>query len=370
LAQLTQRSSRGADVRVVVGEAMPYGEGSLRSVLEAAGVNVLGQASEPEDLERIVRAADPDVLVLDVAAGAMTVLAAREWAPRTAIVVVWPAAVQAEGADQHVEPSRVPTDLVPAVLAAPGRHRTPTPRALRIADVVVVPDVETDLAEPDPVPSSADVVPLVVPEIGGYETAAAESMAGVRRLRSSLALVAASLFLVLVVALASQPVTPSGTFAQGPEPAPGQGPTPGQGGPGGIDGNGHLEPSATGPRNLVGSSSLSEVTVVSTLAGGRVRAPAPRRAPQQRRRRRRHNRRQRRRRRGDKGGDQGGDHGQSGDPHGHNGDPHGQGQGHTSGASHQRGSENSNGSSDGPGNSAFGHSHNSGGNSSHGNPHD
>ena len=67
-------------VRVVVGEAAPAGAGTLRSILESEGFEVVGQASSAEQLQPVLAAADPQVIVFDAYTSATTVLSARDWA--------------------------------------------------------------------------------------------------------------------------------------------------------------------------------------------------------------------------------------------------------------------------------------------------
>ncbi len=111
-------------VRVVVGEAAPAGAGTLRSILQAEGFEVVGQASSAEQLKPVLAAADPQVIVFDAYTTATTVLSARDWAPRAGIVVVWPSSVLAPGADQQVEPARAQTELGDAVRRAVRIRRT------------------------------------------------------------------------------------------------------------------------------------------------------------------------------------------------------------------------------------------------------
>ncbi|MEA2551600.1 MAG: hypothetical protein QOE25_1369, partial [Actinomycetota bacterium] len=115
-------TSTNAGVRVLVCEAGPPVDGSLYSILEAEGFDLVGLLATAEALERLLPMMDPNVLVLDAEAGAMALLAARELAPQVAVVVVWPAGTRAETADQFVEPSRAATELGAAVLRASRRH--------------------------------------------------------------------------------------------------------------------------------------------------------------------------------------------------------------------------------------------------------
>src|SRR5438876_313197 len=102
-------------VRVVLGEAAEPYPGPLRLALLGARIDVVGQASNIAELDRVLDGVHPEALVLDAQMGALAVLAARERSPGSGIVVVWPAGVSAEIADERVEPSRVVHELGPAV---------------------------------------------------------------------------------------------------------------------------------------------------------------------------------------------------------------------------------------------------------------
>ncbi len=98
-------------VRVVLGEAAETYSGPLRSALEHEGFDIIGQASNRDELERVLATAEPTAIVLDARMDAMAVLAARKKLPDAGIVVVWPPGVRAPVADEQVEPSRVYQDL-------------------------------------------------------------------------------------------------------------------------------------------------------------------------------------------------------------------------------------------------------------------
>lgn len=297
---------RGAGVGVVVGEEAPHGRGSLRSILESEGFTVLGQASNPEDLERILTSTDPDVLVLDAQAGATTVLAAREWAPRVRIVVVWPADVRAEAADQHVVPSQAATELGGAVLMAARSRRMPPAPPTIVPAVLVVPDVEAEVPVPVPVLAADGVV--VLPETDPQEAAGAAALTPARRAWTSFALAAACLLVAFVAAFASQPGSRSGLLAEPPAVTPPDVGRPGNGGAGGNAGNHHnppLQPSGV-PRPprvqdpagqviglLVGTAPSAGATDGTTTrsSGGQAGDPAVRDRSLQRRHQRRHDRR-------------------------------------------------------------------------------
>jgi DNA-binding NarL/FixJ family response regulator len=108
---LEVRLGRKSIVRVVLGEAAEMSPGPLRSALEHEGFDIIGQASNRDELEQVLAATEPTAIVLDATMDAMTVLAAREKHPDAGIVVVWPRGVLAPVADERVEPSRVYQDL-------------------------------------------------------------------------------------------------------------------------------------------------------------------------------------------------------------------------------------------------------------------
>ena len=108
---LKGRLGRKSIVRVVLGEAAEMSSGPLRSALEHEGLDIIGQASNRDELEQVLAATEPTAIVLDATMDAMAVLAAREKHPDAGIVVVWPTGVLAPVADEQVEPSRVYQDL-------------------------------------------------------------------------------------------------------------------------------------------------------------------------------------------------------------------------------------------------------------------
>ena len=296
----------GHGVGVVVGEDADHGRGVLRSILESEGFTVLGQASTSHDLERLLISTNPDVLVLDAQAGATTVLAARELAPQVRIVVVWPAAVRAEGADQHVLPAEAATALGAAVLMAARSYRMPSA-----------------IPVPIPVPVAVPAVSMI-PDGGAAvsETEAAPEADGSaatpdRRAWASFALAAAALVVAFVAASTIQ--LPRSGFLAEPSVAPpviehpvgGDG--SGGGGSPGNAGNQHAQPpqppGATRPPRVqaqpdqgivfgvgtVPPAGTSDGTTTSSRGGSAVdRGVRDRNV--QRRHHRRHQRRHRRRR--------------------------------------------------------------------------
>ena len=129
-------------VQVVLGEA-ERADGLLRFVLEAEGFDLVGMASNDEELSRVLRGAKPSVLVLDGGISAAAALDARQRIDGAALVVVWPDGVSAVLAEERVEPHMVIEDLGDAVRRAAAR--------VERADTIVVPEAET------PVPAVAAV---------------------------------------------------------------------------------------------------------------------------------------------------------------------------------------------------------------------
>ena len=93
-------------VRVVVGQGDPA-RGALRNVLEDDGFEVVGEATVGADLAHILRAEQPDVVVLDDAIGVAAAQLVAELAPRAKLVVIWPAGVVPIGGATRVDPGEV-----------------------------------------------------------------------------------------------------------------------------------------------------------------------------------------------------------------------------------------------------------------------
>jgi hypothetical protein len=123
-------------VQVVLGEA-ERADGLLRFVLEAEGFDLIGMASNDEELSRVLRGAKPSVLVLDGGISAAAALDARQRIDGAALVVVWPDGVSAVLAEERVEPHMVIEDLGDAVRRAAAR--------VERADTIVVPEAETSV---------------------------------------------------------------------------------------------------------------------------------------------------------------------------------------------------------------------------------
>jgi hypothetical protein len=132
-------------VQVVLGEA-ERADGLLRFVLEAEGFDLVGLASNDEELERVLRGARPSVVVLDGGISAAAALHVRECLEDAALVVVWPDGVSTVLAEERVEPNLVIEDLGDAVRRAADRLRHPI-EPIEPIDPIVVPDVEDDGAE-------------------------------------------------------------------------------------------------------------------------------------------------------------------------------------------------------------------------------
>ncbi|MGH2679770.1 MAG: hypothetical protein ACRDG8_04705 [Actinomycetota bacterium] len=168
-------------VQVVLGEA-DRSDGLLRFVLEAEGFDLVGLASNDEELARVLRGARPSVVVLDGGISAVAALDARTFADGAALVVVWPDGVSAGIAAERVEPSMVIEDLGDAVRRAASlvvRREEP----IRVAKAV----------NPAPVTVAAS---LAVERI---ERSAARR----RKTRRAQLLVAAATWLLIITALSA-----------------------------------------------------------------------------------------------------------------------------------------------------------------------
>lgn len=171
-------------VQVVLGEA-ERADGLLRFVLEAEGFDLIGMASNDEELSRVLRGAKPSVLVLDGGISAAAALDARQRIDGAALVVVWPDGVSAVLAEERVEPHMVIEDLGDAVRRAAAR--------VERADTIVVPEAET------PLPAPEAAVPRNVPPVG-TEPEPALPQPWRRRGRVAQVLVAAATWLLVITA--------------------------------------------------------------------------------------------------------------------------------------------------------------------------
>ena len=104
-------------VQVVLGEG-ERNDGLLRFILEGEGFDIVGLASDDDELARVLRGARPEVMVLDGGISAPAALEARERAKGASLVVVWPDGVAAVIAEERVDPSSSIWELGDAVRRA------------------------------------------------------------------------------------------------------------------------------------------------------------------------------------------------------------------------------------------------------------
>jgi hypothetical protein len=116
---------REQKVQVVLGEAERT-DGLLRFVLEGEGFDIVGLASNDQELLRVVNGARPDVVVLDAGISAPAAMEARKRVDGAPLVVVWPDGVAAVLAEERVDPFDSISDLGDAVRRAAelGRRQT------------------------------------------------------------------------------------------------------------------------------------------------------------------------------------------------------------------------------------------------------
>jgi hypothetical protein len=130
-------------VRVVVAEAAAA-PGPLHYLLEGEGFQILGCASDDVDLARLLsQSMRPDVIVIDAEVPAESVVIAREFAPDSELIVVWPDGVTPPAWADRVPPALVFQDLGTAVYRAADRSRLRHPVADESLDL-------DDEAEPEP----------------------------------------------------------------------------------------------------------------------------------------------------------------------------------------------------------------------------
>jgi hypothetical protein len=102
--------------------------GPLHYLLEGEGFQVLGCASDDEELTRLLsQSIQPDVIVVDSEVPATTVMVAREFAPASELIVIWPDGVVPPASADQVLPELVFEDLGPAVRRAAERNRLRRP---------------------------------------------------------------------------------------------------------------------------------------------------------------------------------------------------------------------------------------------------
>jgi DNA-binding NarL/FixJ family response regulator len=196
-----------AAVRVVLGEAAGTHSGPLRSVLEHEGFDIVGQASNPDELERVLAAEEPTAIVLDANVGAMAVLAARGKLPDAGIVVVWPPGILAPVADEQVEPSRVYQDLGRAVR-----------RVARLALLRERATAPTGIEAPARIPAA--VARMRRREPAPEPIATSPVSEGIRRGGVIVLIAAASLIVLMVAALALTMPDRLGMVAKSRSPSP------------------------------------------------------------------------------------------------------------------------------------------------------
>ena len=133
---------RERSIRVLVAEAADPPV-PLSSVLESAGHRVVGRASTPEEVERLLRVTRPSVVVFDAEMSVEAVAAARESYPRIGIVAVWPAGIASEKVDRVVAPAAAHEALARAVRDASPvtlrRHAAPAAAAVAAASPASIP---------------------------------------------------------------------------------------------------------------------------------------------------------------------------------------------------------------------------------------
>lgn len=134
-------------VQVVLGEAERT-DGLLRFVLEAEGFDIVGLASDDDELARVLRGARPAVVVLDGGISVAAALEARQRSNGAALVVVWPDGVSAVIAEERVDPYEAIADLGDAVRRAVHRPELDEKAEPR--------------EEPIRIPDTPDVAPTIV----------------------------------------------------------------------------------------------------------------------------------------------------------------------------------------------------------------
>jgi hypothetical protein len=134
-------------VRVVLAEI--GSPGPLHYLIEGEGFQVVGCASNDAELARVLAQVEPDVVVLDADVSATSALVAREEAPSSELIVLWPEGVQLPAGAERVHPRLVYQDLGPAIRRAAEDRRNRHP-------AVVEPD-DDDLSAPAAPPRSVDL---------------------------------------------------------------------------------------------------------------------------------------------------------------------------------------------------------------------
>ena len=147
-APLPRRKATDPVVRIVVAEAAAS-PGPLHYILESEGFQILGSASDDDDLTRILsQRIEPDVIVVDAGVPATTVMTAQEFSPASELIVVWPEGIVPPASADQVLPDLVFEDLGPAVRRAAERNRLRRPvedEPDEVADVTWIELEERDL---------------------------------------------------------------------------------------------------------------------------------------------------------------------------------------------------------------------------------
>jgi hypothetical protein len=124
-------------VRVVLAEI--GSPGPLHYLIEGEGFQVVGCASNDAELARVLTHVEPDVVVLDADISATSVLVAREEAPSSELILLWPEGVQLPAGAERVHPRLVYQDLGPAIRRAADDRRNRHPAVVESEDDLTVP---------------------------------------------------------------------------------------------------------------------------------------------------------------------------------------------------------------------------------------
>ena len=172
-------------LQVVLGEAERT-DGLLRFVLEAEGFDIIGLASDDQELARVLRGARPAVVVLDGGISVAAALEARQRSRGAALVVVWPDGVSSVIAEERVDPYEVIADLGDAVR--------------RAVDHAELGDEARPREDPIRIPDAVDVAPTIVRgELPATQTG--RSTPARSRGRRAQVLVAAATWMLILTAL-------------------------------------------------------------------------------------------------------------------------------------------------------------------------
>src|SRR4051812_21779317 len=139
--------TRTSGARVVLAEA--DAPGSLHYLLEAEGFQVVGCASNEDELGRVLdQDVRPDVIVLDADVVATSSLVARQLAPEAHVIAVWPDAVQPPPGGERVDPRMVYEEFGPAIRRHMDRRTVPVPVIAMPAEEPVLAGAATAAAVP------------------------------------------------------------------------------------------------------------------------------------------------------------------------------------------------------------------------------